>query len=105
MVFIKDLLNDNITNETDLYKRAELIYKFVQKNYTWNKEFSIFNDVSVKDLLGRESVKPNEVLLSLKIKDKVVLVTGAGGSIGSELCRQIILQKPKRLILFDINEF
>ena len=62
-------------------------------------------DVSVKDLLGRESVKPNEVLLSLKIQDKVVLVTGAGGSIGSELCRQIILQKPKQLILFDINEF
>ena len=62
-------------------------------------------DVSIKDLLGREPVKPNEELLKLKITDKVVLVTGAGGSIGSELCRQIILQKPKQLILYEINEF
>tara|TARA_B110000438_G_scaffold276386_1_gene298127 strand:- start:1308 stop:3203 length:1896 start_codon:yes stop_codon:yes gene_type:complete len=62
-------------------------------------------DVSIKDLLGREPVKPNEELLKLKITGKVVLVTGAGGSIGSELCRQIILQKPKQLILYEINEF
>ena len=62
-------------------------------------------DVSIKDLLGREPVEPNEELLKLKITDKVVLVTGAGGSIGSELCRQIILQKPKQLILYEINEF
>ncbi|MGY9044364.1 MAG: UDP-N-acetylglucosamine 4,6-dehydratase family protein, partial [Rhodobacterales bacterium] len=54
---------------------------------------------------GREPVKPNEELLKLKITGKVVLVTGAGGSIGSELCRQIILQKPKQLILYEINEF
>ena len=62
-------------------------------------------DVSIKDLLGREPVKPNEELLKLNITGKVVLVTGAGGSIGSELCRQIILQKPKQLILYEINEF
>ena len=62
-------------------------------------------DVSIKDLLGREPVKPNEELLQLKITGKVVMVTGAGGSIGSELCRQIILQKPKQLILYEINEF
>ena len=62
-------------------------------------------DVSIKDLLGREPVKPNEELLKLKITGKVVMVTGAGGSIGSELCRQIILQKPKQLILYEINEF
>ena len=62
-------------------------------------------DVSIKDLLGREPVKPNEELLKLKITGKVVLVTGAGGSMGSELCRQIILQKPKQLILYEINEF
>ena len=62
-------------------------------------------DVSIKDLLGREPVKPNEELLKLKITGKVVLVTGAGGSIGSELCRQIIFQKPKQLILYEINEF
>jgi len=60
--------------------------------------------IDIKDLLGRELVKPNEKLLKIKITDKVVLVTGAGGSIGSEICRQILSLKPKRLILFEISE-
>ena len=60
--------------------------------------------VSIKDLLGRKSVEPNEMLLGQNITNKTVLVTGAGGSIGSELCRQIVLLKPKALILFEINE-
>ena len=61
-------------------------------------------EVSVKDLLGREIVKPNQKLLTINITDKVILVTGAGGSIGSELCRQIVFLKPKKLIIFDISE-
>ena len=61
-------------------------------------------EIDIKDLLGRESVSPNESLLRVKIMNKVVLVTGAGGSIGSELCRQIILLKPKKLILFELSE-
>ena len=61
-------------------------------------------EVSIKDLLGRDSVAPNEQLLKIKISDKVVMVTGAGGSIGSELCRQILFLKPKQLILFEISE-
>ena len=60
--------------------------------------------VSIKDLLGRKSVEPNESLLGKNITDKTVVVTGAGGSIGSELCRQIVLLKPKALILYEINE-
>ena len=60
--------------------------------------------VSIKDLLGRKSVEPNEMLLGKNITNKIVLVTGAGGSIGSELCRQIIFLKPKILILFELNE-
>ena len=60
--------------------------------------------IDIKDLLGRELVKPNQKLLKIKITDKVVLVTGAGGSIGSELCRQALSLKPKRLILFEISE-
>ena len=62
-------------------------------------------EVSVKDLLGRESVIANKDLLSLNIVNKVVMVTGAGGSIGAELCRQILFIKPKMLILFEQNEF
>ena len=67
-------------------------------------EINDLRSIDVKDLLGRESVKPNKDLLEINITNKVVLVTGAGGSIGSELCRQIILLKPKVLILFDISE-
>ena len=61
--------------------------------------------VNIKDLLGRNSIEPNISLLKINITNKIVLVTGAGGSIGSELCRQIILIKPKILILFEQNEF
>ena len=60
--------------------------------------------VSIKDLLGRKSVEPNEMLLGKNITNKTVLVTGAGGSIGSELCRQIIFLKPTALILYEMNE-
>jgi len=60
--------------------------------------------VSIKDLLGRKSVEPNELLLGKNITNKTVVVTGAGGSIGSELCRQIIILKPKALILYEMNE-
>lgn len=62
-------------------------------------------DVPIEDLLGRESVIPNSSLLQSNIKDQVVMVTGAGGSIGSELCRQIIKQKPKALVLYELSEF
>ena len=60
--------------------------------------------VSIKDLLGRKSVEPNHSLLGKNIINKTVVVTGAGGSIGSELCRQIIFLKPKALILYEMTE-
>jgi len=62
-------------------------------------------DVSIKDLLGRDSVPPNSELLGLNITHKVVMVTGAGGSIGAELCRQIVALKPQVLVLLDQSEF
>ena len=61
-------------------------------------------EVSIKDLLGRDIVEPNTSLLSENIADKVVMITGAGGSIGSEICRQAILLQPKKLILYEMNE-
>ena len=66
---------------------------------------SDIKDLSVEDLLSREQVKPNFELLSKNINSKVVLVTGAGGSIGSEICKQIVKLKPKRLLLLELNEF
>ena len=60
--------------------------------------------LEVADLLGREPVKAQEDLLKGNIKSKVVMVTGAGGSIGSELCRQILKIKPKMLVLYEISE-
>ncbi|NOI77860.1 polysaccharide biosynthesis protein [Vibrio coralliilyticus] len=62
-------------------------------------------DVAIEDLLGRDSVAPQQALMEANIKGKVVMITGAGGSIGSELCRQIVKQKPKALILFELSEF
>lgn len=62
-------------------------------------------DVEIDDLLGRVPVAPNEELLHACITNKVVMVTGAGGSIGSELCRQILRQNPTHLILFELNEY
>jgi len=62
-------------------------------------------DVDVEDLLGRDTIPPHPALLTRCITDKVVLVTGAGGSIGSELCRQILGCNPKQLILLDSTEY
>ena len=61
--------------------------------------------VQVEDILGRDPVKPKDLLLKKNIKGKNVLVTGAGGSIGSELCRQIIELSPSKLILVENSEF
>lgn len=62
-------------------------------------------DVKIEDLLGRDAVTPVQSLLTANITGKVVMVTGAGGSIGSELCRQIIMQAPAKLVLFEASEF
>ncbi len=62
-------------------------------------------DVAIEDLLGRDPVTPQQCLMESNILGKVVMVTGAGGSIGSELCRQIVRQKPKALVLFELSEF
>ena len=71
-----------------------------------NDEVSVshLRDVDISDLLGREQVKVNNDEIFASIEGKVILVTGGGGSIGSELCRQIAKAKPRQLIIFDIYE-
>ncbi len=66
---------------------------------------SDIKDLNIDDLLNRDQVEPDINLLNKNINSKTVLVTGAGGSIGSELCRQIIKLKPNKLILLELNEF
>ena len=66
---------------------------------------SDIREVDIIDLLGRDPVPPKPELLEKNIKNKVVMVTGAGGSIGSELCRQIVKHQPNMLVLFEMSEF
>ena len=67
--------------------------------------FSDLRDLDIDDLLGRETVMPNHILLAKSTRNKVVVVTGAGGSIGSELCRQILVLGPSKLLMIDQSEF
>ncbi|WP_105005030.1 polysaccharide biosynthesis protein [Rhizobium leguminosarum] len=66
---------------------------------------SDIRELEIEDLLGREAVAPRQELLDKAMRNKVVMVTGAGGSIGGELCRQILRNEPSSLILLDQNEF
>jgi FlaA1/EpsC-like NDP-sugar epimerase len=63
------------------------------------------HELDIDDLLGREPVKPNGLLLNRSTHNKTVMVTGAGGSIGSELCRQVLKTHPRRLLLVEMSEF
>ncbi|WWU64286.1 nucleoside-diphosphate sugar epimerase/dehydratase [Clostridium baratii] len=76
------------------------VYEIIEGKLSLTK----MRDVDIKDLLGRDEVELDKVGVSNYLKDKVVLVTGGGGSIGSELCRQIANFKPKKLLILDIYE-
>ena len=91
----------NICQETGAkVKTLPAIYQLVNGEVSVSK----LREVQVEDLLGRDQIQYNVDEVAAYIKDKVVLVTGGGGSIGSELCRQIIKQDPKMLVVLDIYE-
>ena len=95
----RDILE--ICKETDCeLKKLPGMYQFMRGEITVSK----MKKVSVEDLLGREPIKADMKEVFDFINDKVVLVTGGGGSIGSELCRQIAAHSPRQLIIFDIYE-
>lgn len=98
-------------------RRKEIIHQFENKDVVLKTlpgmgeliggkvHIEDIREVGVEDLLGRDPVPPYTELLQGCIRDRVVLVTGAGGSIGSELCRQISQNNPKELILFEKSEY
>lgn len=95
----KDILN--ICKETNCrLQTVPAVYQLVNGEVTISK----LRNVEITDLLGREQIKVNNEEIFASIRDKVILVTGGGGSIGSELCRQIAHAGPKQLIIFDIYE-
>ena len=69
-----------------------------------NERIDSLRPIAIEDLLGRDKVPPDQKLLSKQIKDSVVCVTGAGGSIGSELCLEIVKNQPKALVIIEISE-
>ena len=95
----RDILN--ICKETDCeLKNLPSYFQLVSGEIT----VSEMKDVSVEDLLGRDPITPNMAEVFDLVSSKVILVTGGGGSIGSELCRQIANHAPKQLIIFDVYE-
>ena len=76
----------------------------IEQLVTGKANLADLREVDVADLLGRDSVPPKDGLFDACIRDRVVMVTGAGGSIGSELCRQIVGLNPRRLVLFEMSE-
>lgn len=91
----------NICNETNCkLKKLPGIYQFINDDIIIDK----LKDVEIQDLLGRDPIKVNLDEIMSYVTNKVVMVTGGGGSIGSELCRQIAERSPKQLIIVDIYE-
>lgn len=91
----------NICKKTDAkIKTIPGIYEIIDGKVNITK----FRDVQIEDLLGREPIKMNLDDMNGIIKDKIIMVTGGGGSIGPELCRQIVKYEPKQLVLIDIYE-
>ena len=95
----------NILKEVENIKKVEIkILPLIEKSLSEEPLSTHIRDVKIEDLLGREEVKVNDENISTFITGKTILVTGGGGSIGSELSRQISKYKPKKLINLDVNE-
>ena len=96
---------NEILNALKIHKVAVRTLPGLSDIATGKVSLNDVRELDIDDLLGREPVKPNGLLLNLNTHHKTVLVTGAGGSIGSELCRQILKTNPKQLLLVEMSEF
>jgi FlaA1/EpsC-like NDP-sugar epimerase len=97
-------IRTNIINRLEAHSITVRILPGVAELAQGKVSINDLRKVSIKDLLGRNIVKSNKELLGENITNKTIMITGAGGSIGSELSRQILLLEPKSIILFEINE-
>ncbi len=96
----REIIND-LTNLSVKIKELPSLQDIAEGKVT----VSTMRRVDILDVLDRQTAEPDQILLAKNIKDKNVLVTGAGGSIGSELCRQIIKNQPKCLVLYELSEY
>ena len=96
----REIIND-LTNLSVKIKELPSLQDIAEGKVT----VSTMRRVDILDVLDRQTVEPEQILLAKNITNKNVLVTGAGGSIGSELCRQIIKNKPKCLVLYELSEY
>ena len=107
IVAIPSLSKKELRNIVMLCKETGCKVKSIPASYqfvTGQASITDVKDVDITDILGRDQIKINLDEIAGYITDKVILVTGGGGSIGSELCRQIALRKPKQLIILDVYE-
>ena len=96
----RNLINLSIDYGLSIYSIPQFLNKIIK-----NENYSSLNQIDMLTLIGRKQIEPNEKLLQLNTTNKIIMITGAGGSIGSELARQIFKLLPKTIILVDNNEF
>jgi len=105
MPAIRRNIKQKIIEKLNQYKLTVKTLPSISEIVDGKVSISDIKELSIDDLLSREQVKPDIELLNKNIFSKTVLVTGAGGSIGSELCRQIARLKPAKLLMIELNEF
>lgn len=105
MPSISQLIKQSIISKLDTLPITVLTLPSMPELISGEKHYSDVKEIEIEDLLGREIIPPRVDLMSKNITAKNILISGAGGSIGSELCRQVLKQSPTKLILFEISEF
>ena len=105
MPAISKVRQKQVLDQLEAYKLRIKVMPSIKSLVNGELRVQDIRDVEIEDLLGRDTVEPDARLLTICITGKRVMVTGAGGSIGSELCRQILSQRPDQLVLLEMSEY
>lgn len=105
MPAISKVRQKQVLDQLEAYKLRIKVMPSIKSLVNGELRVQDIRDVEIEDLLGRDAVEPDARLLTICITGKRVMVTGAGGSIGSELCRQILSQRPDQLVLLEMSEY